>query len=412
MPAMNGAERGSAPRSAVPVAAVCAAEVFSISGYSLVPALLPQFIETWSLTNAQAGWLAGIVFAGYMLGVLPLVSLTDRLPARTIYLASSVVSALSCFGMALSGGLFPALAWRALAGISLAGMYMPGLRAITDGVDGARRARIAAWYTSSFTVGTSLSFLLGRAGMFWTWLGAFVLAGILGVFGVLIAWAALPRNKVEGAARPHPMLDVSLVVRNRAALVLILGYAATIWGSAGLRQWIVAFLAFCARGDVSLTEQGWSMVTIGALIGCLGVPAGLLGNELSLRFGLRGTAMAVFLLSALVNSLFGLVALLPYGIAVWLALAAGFIAQGNFANLTSGILAVAVPRYRGATVALYSCVGFGGGFVGTLLFGSALDQAGGAAQLTAWTTAFATCGIGCLAGSVAMAFWSRNPGRG
>jgi hypothetical protein len=32
-----------------------------------VPALLPQFIEAWSLTNTQAGWLTGIVSAGYML---------------------------------------------------------------------------------------------------------------------------------------------------------------------------------------------------------------------------------------------------------------------------------------------------------------------------------------------------------
>jgi hypothetical protein len=39
--------------------------------------------------------------AGYMLAVVPLVSLTDRQSARRIYLASSALSALSCFGVAL-----------------------------------------------------------------------------------------------------------------------------------------------------------------------------------------------------------------------------------------------------------------------------------------------------------------------
>jgi hypothetical protein len=29
-----------------------------------------SFIEAWSLTNTQAGWLAGIVSAGYMLAVI------------------------------------------------------------------------------------------------------------------------------------------------------------------------------------------------------------------------------------------------------------------------------------------------------------------------------------------------------
>src|SRR3954469_25347595 len=60
------------------VAAICVAEILSLAGFSTVPALLPQFIEAWSLTNTQAGWLAGIVSAGYMLAVVPLVSLTDR----------------------------------------------------------------------------------------------------------------------------------------------------------------------------------------------------------------------------------------------------------------------------------------------------------------------------------------------
>jgi MFS family permease len=108
------------------VAAICGAEILSLAGYSIVPALLPQFIEAWSLTNTQAGWLAGIVSAGYMLAVIPLVSLTDRQPPRRIYLASSVLSALASLGVALCDSLLPALAFRAVAG-----MYMPGLQALT-----------------------------------------------------------------------------------------------------------------------------------------------------------------------------------------------------------------------------------------------------------------------------------------
>jgi len=46
-----------------------------------VPALLARFIDAWSLTSAQGGWLAGIMFAGYMLAIVPLVSLTDLVPA-------------------------------------------------------------------------------------------------------------------------------------------------------------------------------------------------------------------------------------------------------------------------------------------------------------------------------------------
>jgi predicted MFS family arabinose efflux permease len=391
------------------VAFVCAAEILGLAGFSLVPALLPQFIATWSLSNAEAGCLAGIMSAGYMAAVLPLVALTDRMPARKIFLASSALNALSCFGIAFSDGLGQALIWRAVSGIAVAGMYMPGLRALTDGMAGASRARAAAWYTSSFTLGSSLSFLLGQAGLWWDWRIAFTVSGMLGVIGVLLAWTALPHINAETPAeRPRAIANFRRVFDNRDVLVLTIGYTATIWGTAGLRQWIVLFLAFCVANQGGDATQGWSTLITGALVGLLGVPAGLYGNELSLRLGLRATAMGVFLASALVNALFGFVALLPYGAVVALAMGAGFLVQGNFSNLTSGLLAVAEPRLRGTIAAVYSCLGFAGGFIGTLLFGLSLDWFGGAARLTAWVGAFGICSIACLVGGIASAFLSRE----
>ena len=387
------------------VACVCMAEILALAGFSLVPALLPQFIATWSLTNIEAGWFAGIMSGGYMIGVLPLVALTDRAPARAIFLVCSVASALSSIGIALSNSLLPALLWRGMSGVALAGMYMPGLRALTDGMSGATRARAAAWYTSSFALGSSLSFLLGQAGLRWDWHYAFLASGALGVIGVLLAWAVLPRSNAGSVPqRPHVIPGFHRALGHRDVLALVVGYTATIWGTAGLRQWIVVFLSFCAPD----ATQGWSMLTVGALVGLLGVPASLCGNELSLRFGLRATAVGVFLVSALVNALFGYTATLPYGAVVVLAVAAGFIVQGNFSNLTSGLLAVAEPRLLGVTVAVYSCIGFAGGFVGTLLFGITLDFFGGTARLAAWVTAFGTCAVACLAGGAASMFLSRD----
>jgi predicted MFS family arabinose efflux permease len=302
------AQSATAAPSAPIVAAICAAEILGRAGFSIIPALLPQFIDTWSLTNTQAGWLAGIVSAGYMLAVIPLVGLTDRRSARQIYLASSVLSALSCFGVALCESLLPALGFRALAGLAMAGMYMPGLRALAHGVEGATRARIAAWYTSSFTIGASLSFLFGRVGT----RSAFVIAGILGAAGVLIAWAALPGGDTGGEDDPQPLLDFRPVLANRDVLALIIGYAAAIWGCVGLRQWIVVFLTFCAGDQAADPAQAWIILVVGAVISFLGVPAGLIGNELSIRYGLRTIATLVFVLSAVAGGLFGFTAMLPY----------------------------------------------------------------------------------------------------
>jgi predicted MFS family arabinose efflux permease len=245
----------------------------------------------------------------------------------------------------------------------------------------------------------------------WDWRGAFVVSGALGVIGVLLAWVALPRmNTEQPVERPRGIPNFYRVFRNRDVLVLTLGYTATIWGTVGLRQWIVVFLAFCAANQSGGVTEGWSMLLTGALVGLLGVPAGLYGNELSLRLGLRTTAMGVLLASALVNALFGFAPMLSYGAVIVLALTAGFVVQGNFSNLTSGLLAVADPWQRGTTVAVYSCIGFAGGFIGTLVFGLSLDWFGGTARLVAWVGAFGICAVACLIGAIATAFLSGDLG--
>jgi predicted MFS family arabinose efflux permease len=381
------------------VVAVCGAEILGLAGYSIVPALLPQIMAAWSLSSTEGGWLAGIISGGYMIGVVPLVAATDRMSARTVYLVCGVLSVISSFGFALSDSFTPALFFRALVGFGLAGMYMPGLRALTDGIEGPRRARIAALYTSSFTIGTALSFLLGRAGLLWGWRAAFLVATIAALAGLIIAWAILPRS----VARPTPantFFPLRSVLQNRNAVILIIAYTATIWGAVGLRQWVVVFLGFCA-GDPTHTD--WTMLMVAAFINLLGVPAGLWGNELAIRFGLRFTATFIFILTAIVTSAFGFAALLPFAAVAIAALIVGFVGACNFSNLTSGLLAVAVPRYAGATMALYSCVGFGGSFLSAVAFGAALDIFGGPNQLAAWVAAFATSGIACVIGTVATA---------
>jgi MFS family permease len=157
----------------------------------------------------------------------------------------------------------------------------------------------------------------------------------------------------------------------------------------------------CRRADpVGLEHAGRSLISL------LGVPAGLLGVELAIRYGLRLAATLIFLAAATVTGLFGFTAMLPFGAAAVAALAASVVAQGTFSNLTSGLLAVVVPRYAGVTMALYSCVGFGGGFLGNVLFGVTLDGFGGAVERRAWIMSFGTCGVAFIVGAGVTLFLS------
>src|SRR3954470_1333957 len=82
------------------VATIVTAQVLTQIGAFTLPALLPGYIERWSLTKTEAGWLVGIFFAAYVPAVPVLLALTDRLPARRIYLLGAGLTAVSHFGFA------------------------------------------------------------------------------------------------------------------------------------------------------------------------------------------------------------------------------------------------------------------------------------------------------------------------
>src|SRR5712692_7218446 len=123
-------------------------------------ALTPLFIGEWQISNAEAGWIAGISAFGYMATVPVLMSLTDRIDARRIFLAGAALTTFSHMGFAVSAhGFWTGFLWRALSGIGLAGTDMPGLKILTDRDSAADKSRAVSFYTATFAVGVSFSYL-------------------------------------------------------------------------------------------------------------------------------------------------------------------------------------------------------------------------------------------------------------
>ena len=147
------------------VAAIVMAQVLTQIGAFTLPALLPGYIERWSLSKTEAGWLIGIFFAAYVPAVPVLLALTDRVPARRIYLIGTGLTALSHLGFALlADGFWSGLLMRALAGVGWAGAYMPGLKAIADPLEGAAQSRAVSWHAAGVGIAGAVSFAV--AGLF------------------------------------------------------------------------------------------------------------------------------------------------------------------------------------------------------------------------------------------------------
>ena len=70
------------------VALVCAAQVLVQIGAFFWPALLPGLTSRWGLSNGEAGWITAIFYAAYMRSVPVLVTLTDRVDTKLVWVSS------------------------------------------------------------------------------------------------------------------------------------------------------------------------------------------------------------------------------------------------------------------------------------------------------------------------------------
>jgi MFS family permease len=96
---------------------IVAAQMLAQIGAFALPALLLGYIARWDFSKTEAGWLVGVFFAAYVVMVPLLLSLTDRIPVRRVYMLGTGLTALSHFGFALfADGFWSALLLRITKG--------------------------------------------------------------------------------------------------------------------------------------------------------------------------------------------------------------------------------------------------------------------------------------------------------
>ena len=383
-------------------------------GFATYAALLPELRDAWGLSNAEAGVVGGMFFAGYVAAVSYSTALTDRVDGRKVYLAGGLVAAMASVAFGLfADGLAVAALCQALLGAGIAGTYMPGLRLLSDRVSGPAQSRYIAFYTSFFGIGTAISFALaGAVAPAAGWRAAFLvsaagplLAGLLVFFCVRKRAARAPGAAMAFSLRTlFPLAAWRKVLSQRGAAGYTLGYTAHCLELFGSRSWVVAFLAFSAGLQVG-TAFPWPAPTIAAVANMMAVPASIVGNEIALRIGRQRWIVIAMAASGSCGVLLALSAPWHWAIVLALLVVYSMLVMAESATLTAGLVGAAPPELRGAAMGLYSLAGFGGGMVGPVLFGAALDAAGGAARPLSWALGYAAIGAGCLAAPlVARAF--------
>jgi len=195
-------------------------------------------------------------------------------------------------------------------------------------------------------------------------------------------------------------------------MLSIWGYTFHNWELLGLWAWLPAFLT------AALVLHGYDnpaalALSFAALTYVANIAGSIAGGTMADRWGRAQTILLWSCVSLALSFTIGWLIALPLMLLVALACLYNFAGIAD-SSTHSTVLAEAVPpHYLGVAYAVRSVIGFGAGVVSPVVFGWALDLAGGGKGLAdpfAWGVAWATLGAGALLGPLAT--WklqSRSP---
>jgi predicted MFS family arabinose efflux permease len=392
------------------VAVVCAAQVLVQIGAFFWPALLPGMMRLWELSNSEAGWITASFYGAYMMSVPVLVTLTDRVDPKRVYLfgVASTVAGHLLFGL-LAEGFWSALILRALTGMGWAGTYMTGLKLLADRVDAKMMSRATAGHAASIGISGALSFATGDLiASFAGWHAAFLAAAASAAVAWLLVAAIVPAQGKPAVASKEGqgLYDFRPVFRNSSAMAYAIAYCIHTLEMSALRGWGVAFLGYVAATTGAAAASLLSPAIVATGLGLIGTFASVAGNEAAIRYGRKRLIVTAMLASILIGATIGFIGSTSYALAAVLLTFYGIVIWLDSSSLTAGTAGTAEPSRRGATLAVHSMLGYAGGFVGPLLVGWVLDLSGGMSQL-GWGMSFLS--VATLMALALVTFWLIRP---
>lgn len=344
---------------------------------NLVATALPLLRAEWAASATELGWVFSAHQLGYVMGVLGLLPLTDRVALPRVIGGGALLSTVGFLLFPLlAHDVASAAALRLVAGVGLAGVYMPGVRVVAAQAEERRRGLAVGLYVSAFYLGSALSLAVAGALLpALGWRGAALALGVAQLVGLPLVWfgtrtAPLPQGRSARLALG--------VLRERPVRGFILAYTGHAWELYTSRGWLAAFLASvlgaAGHGPVeAAAAAGWWS----GLMGALGIAGVWLGGAVSDRLGRATTALAIALASGALSLAYGWLGGAPWPLVVALGCLYGLLVAADSAVYSTAITEVAPPARVGSAQAVQAAIGFLAATLAPVASGLALDAGGG-----------------------------------
>ena len=369
--------------------------------FSSYVAALPLIQREWGLNNTQAGAIYSAYLAGYALSALLIIPLTDRVGPKYIFFASIMVSVVAHALFPLAAyGMTSAVVLRAVAGVGLVGIYMPGLRMISERFSEGGRGMAMGLFVTAFYGATAVS-LAATGGLMAAleWRDAYLIMALAGGVSLPIAYFLLRNHDHVQQAQSSGRLDLG-VLRDPRTRAFILGYTLHAAELYVARIWLPAFLTaiLVARG-IDSAQAAVTAATVGGIALAAGSVGPVMGGIMSDRWGRAPSAAAIFALSGACSLLIGWIGDFPLGIVVAVAVVYGWSIAADSSIYSTAVTEIADSDRLGSTMAVQAFLGFTGGFIGPIVVGGILDVA---PESLKWGIGFSFVGLLAVAALVVL----------
>ena len=262
----------------------------------ILPAVQEQVKREFHLSDSQIGSLTLWFFVAYVLSSPVTGWLGDRFPRKPmIVVAALLIAAMNFFTASVHSYMSLNLRHAALGiGEASFGIFAPAL--LADYFADDQRNAVLTIFNVAIPVGAALGYLSGGVvAAHHGWRMAFIVSAIPGALIALLILFLL-REPQRVAAKDRTKVDKAAVMsllKNKAYLCSILGYAAVTFSLGGISWWMPSFLN---RVD------GRSMAAAGTIMGGITVVCGLGGTVVGgvlAHWWSKKTAKALYLVPAL-----------------------------------------------------------------------------------------------------------------
>ena len=362
---------------------------FSVLVWFNYSAVLPLIVEEWDLSGTEAGIVFGAFQAGYLVTIVPAGWLADRYSPRWVIAVGALGTGLPSLAFAaIADGFLVGTFLRFLSGLFVAGVFVPGIRLVSDWYPAGIRGRALGVYIGTYEMGAGLSFVFSTvAAELVDWRVAIAVTSIGSLFVAPLMLKLTPNN-TERTTPSAGGFDFS-VLRDREYLLAVSIYSGHTWELFGVRNWLLAFLV-AAPAFAAIDTTVLPGLVVGAMIIMSGA-GNAVGGWLSDRIGRPQTIATGLGVSALLSAIFGLLGEISSAALITVTLIYGLVLALDSAPTSTLVTEVVADEHVGTALSIQSLAGFSTTVVSPVIFGLVLDRIG-------YAVAFPTLAIGALLG--------------